>query len=88
MKLIDAAILEMALSGIVPKAIIESVIEKYTVKAISVEWLEDWWKKHSEEYSSGINGWYEVEGFYPNIFNKLLSDWEKENETGNSDRTY
>lgn len=50
---------------------------QFEVKAITVEWLEAWWKKHSEEYSSGIDGWYEVEGFYPNIFNKLLSDWEK-----------
>lgn len=48
--------------------------------AIPVEFIEEWWIKHSEEYSSGINGWYEVEGFYPNIFNKLLSAWEKENE--------
>ena len=54
--------------------------EAPTVEAIPVEWLEAWWKKHSEEYSSGIDGWYEVEGFYPNIFNKLLSDWEEENE--------
>lgn len=49
-------------------------------RAISVEWLEDWWKKHSEEYSSGKGCWYEVQGFYPNIFNKLLSAWEKEND--------
>lgn len=66
--------LEMENFGDIESIDIRFVEMAEEVKAIPVEWIEEWVVK---KYAGAGR-----------IIDCLLEDWEKENETGNSNRTY